>query len=169
MNLCVVGLSHHTAPVEVRERVAFGPSEILSLLAQTRTEQGMDEAVLLSTCNRTELYLHDTGADDLAGVRTLLANRAGPMPRPLDAYLYELRGVEAARHLLRVASGLDAGFNDEFRRDVSGGADVAFVTSRPLPVLMRSSLSFCMASSREIAWCSARRLRTGFFSFRCRP
>jgi len=68
----------------------------------------MDEAVLLSTCNRTELYLHATGNDDLAGVRALLASRAGPMARPLDEYLYERSGEAAARHLFRVASGLDA-------------------------------------------------------------
>ncbi len=57
MPLAVVGVSHHTAPVEVRERFAFPRSEAVRGLVSLREETGVEEAVLLSTCNRTEVYV----------------------------------------------------------------------------------------------------------------
>ncbi len=105
----MIGVSHHTAPVEVRERVAFTPSEIPGALAELQPDRALSEAVLLSTCNRTELYLHPVvEADVLASARRLLEVRAGPLPRPLSEHLYEWHGDAAVRHLFRVTSGLDA-------------------------------------------------------------
>ena len=57
MDLIVVGMNHRTAPVEVREKVAFSEDEILDVLARARNEPTLAEAILLSTCNRTEFYV----------------------------------------------------------------------------------------------------------------
>ncbi|MGH9335915.1 MAG: glutamyl-tRNA reductase, partial [Vicinamibacteria bacterium] len=56
MDLIVVGLNHRTAPVDVRERVAFNEEEVQTLLSRARGERVLAEAILLSTCNRTEVY-----------------------------------------------------------------------------------------------------------------
>jgi glutamyl-tRNA reductase len=103
MSVVLVGLSHHQAPVELRERAALNSlraSELASTLAGTHSE-----AVCLSTCNRTELYLADEspdGAEEKAEAALLaLEPELGPA-------LYRLRDDEAARHLFRVAAGLDS-------------------------------------------------------------
>ena len=109
MSLGVIGISHHTAPVEVRERVAFAPSDIPRALVALSRNGIVGEAVLLSTCNRTELYLHPGDVRGVADeVRRLLELRAGTLDRPLGDYLYEWRADAAVRHLFRVTSGLDA-------------------------------------------------------------
>ena len=92
--LYLVGLSHKTAPVEVRERAALDPAVALPA-ALARLGKG----VVLSTCNRTELY----GVGDPGKARDLLLER-GVEPR----HLYQKEGVEALRHLFRVAAGLDS-------------------------------------------------------------
>ncbi|HET7321278.1 MAG TPA: glutamyl-tRNA reductase [Longimicrobiaceae bacterium] len=109
MTLAVVGLSHRTAPVELRERLAFGRAEVPAALGELCEEQGTREAVLLSTCNRTELYLaqDDAGAAE-AVARSLLADRAGLAPKEMSRHLYVHRDRAAARHLFRVTAGLDS-------------------------------------------------------------
>ncbi|HEU4942051.1 MAG TPA: glutamyl-tRNA reductase [Gaiellaceae bacterium] len=106
MKLLLVGTSHRLAPVEVRERVALDP-EGEAALALRLGESG--EAVCLSTCNRTELYLaaDDTGA---AGERATeaLADLGGVPRAELEPYLYRLEQEAAAAHLFRVAAGLDS-------------------------------------------------------------
>lgn len=106
MRLLLVGTSHRLAPLEVRERVALGP-EGEAALARRLGESG--EAVCLSTCNRTELYLaaDDTGA---AGERATeaLADLGGVPRAELEPYLYRLEQEAAATHLFRVAAGLDS-------------------------------------------------------------
>ncbi len=99
MRLALVGLSHHSAPVEIREKVALD-AESASALARMFAESGA-EAVCLSTCNRTEIYL--AGDPEVAAVS--LAEIAG---RDLDDVLYRLSGEAAALHLFRVAAGLDS-------------------------------------------------------------
>jgi glutamyl-tRNA reductase len=109
MSLAVVGVSHQTAPVEVRERFAYLDADVPPALERLRAVAGVDEAVLLSTCNRTELYLypvHDPHPVDVA--ERMLAEKAGPLSRPVAAYLYRHKDLEAVRHLFRVASGLDS-------------------------------------------------------------
>ena len=102
MKLTLAGVSHHKAPIELRERVA------LDLEACRTLAQRLDgEAVVLSTCNRTELYLvQDEHAEELA-VETL-AELAGDRGDDLAAALYRLRDEAAALHLFRVAAGLDS-------------------------------------------------------------
>ena len=102
MKLTLAGVSHHKAPIELRERVALDLGACRALAA------GLDgEAVVLSTCNRTELYLvQDEHAEELA-VATL-ADLAGERGDDLAAALYRLRDEAAALHLFRVAAGLDS-------------------------------------------------------------
>ena len=99
MKLALVGLSHHSAPVEIRERVALD-SDAASALAAKLAEPAA-EAVCLSTCNRTEVYV----ASDSDVAAATLAEIAG---RDLEDSLYRLRGEAAALHLFRVAAGLDS-------------------------------------------------------------
>jgi glutamyl-tRNA reductase len=109
MPLAVVGASHRTAPIELRERLVLGRGELAPALRMLAGSEG--EAVVLSTCNRTELYLADPeGALDPAVGRAmaLLAERLG---LPLEAaaqHVYVHRDREAADHLFRVAAGLDS-------------------------------------------------------------
>ncbi|TML14732.1 MAG: glutamyl-tRNA reductase [Actinobacteria bacterium] len=103
MSIVLVGISHHQAPVELRERAALD-SKRASELARTLAGE-RSEAVCLSTCNRTELYLADEspeGAEEKAEA-ALLALEA-----ELGPALYRLRDEDAARHLFRVAAGLDS-------------------------------------------------------------
>ena len=107
--LLVIGVSHKTAPVELRERVALPEGRAVSVLRELMSADGIDEAVALSTCNRTELYMvvgDDVGAETTA--LGILARQAGIRPTELVSHLYSLRNVDAARHLFRVTAGLDA-------------------------------------------------------------
>lgn len=106
MRLVAVGLSHHSAPVEVREQLAVAPTAVPSLLAGLRQRHLGEEAVLLSTCNRVELYTvarDGTSADAVAGY---LAAQGGV--RDVRRHLYTYTEQDALRHLFRVASSLDS-------------------------------------------------------------
>ncbi len=109
MDLVVVGLNHRTAPVEVRERVAFNDEEIHTLLGRARTERVLAEAILLSTCNRTEFYAlsSDNGAAEMY-IRKLIAEAKSVDLASHPGYAYTLTRLESVRHLLRVAAGLDS-------------------------------------------------------------
>jgi glutamyl-tRNA reductase len=109
MPLAVVGVSHHTAPVEVRERFAYLEDEVTRALQGLRAASGVEEAVLLSTCNRTEVYLYPVlDPEAVESATRMLAEKAGPLSRPASAYLYAHEDLDAVRHLFRVASGLDS-------------------------------------------------------------
>ncbi|WP_313346828.1 glutamyl-tRNA reductase [Stenotrophomonas sp.] len=101
MTLWVLGLNHQTAPVELRERVSFGGDALPQALASLRDTPQVAEAVLLSTCNRTELYAVAESGDALA---QWLESHAGQ----LQGYLYQHADADAVRHLFRVATGLDS-------------------------------------------------------------
>ncbi len=108
MHLVLVGLSHHTAPVDVRERIGISRSMVPAALDRLAND-GCEDAVLLSTCNRTEVY---AVADDPAamGRRIIdcLAEYRGVPRDEIDASLYVRTDADAARHLFRVAAGLDS-------------------------------------------------------------
>jgi len=101
-------MSHRSAPVEVRERVAFPPCAGRSFLRRLKDEGLVSEAVLLSTCNRTEVYsvVEEEGAR--ARVLDLLAEDRGVERASLEQDTYWLTDAEAVRHLYRVASSLDS-------------------------------------------------------------
>ncbi len=108
-SIAVVGVSHKTAPVEIRERFAFAEGEIVSALGGLRSRCAMKEAVLLSTCNRTELYLCPASdAAVVAAGEALLSEKAGGLVGGTTQYLYCRLGLESVRHLFRVVSGLDS-------------------------------------------------------------
>ncbi|WP_282267127.1 glutamyl-tRNA reductase [Stenotrophomonas sp. PS02298] len=101
MTLWVLGLNHQTAPVELRERAAFGGDALPRAMDSLRQTPQLAEAVLLSTCNRTELY---AVAEDSKALSHWLEHHAGS----LQGYLYQHSDAEAVRHLFRVATGLDS-------------------------------------------------------------
>jgi len=102
MKLVVAGLSHRTAPVEVREQVALKEHELPAALQRLKACEGVSEAMILSTCNRVEVAIAgDDQADAEAVVRLLLGSSVQP-------FLYRHEGREAIHHLFRVAASLDS-------------------------------------------------------------
>jgi glutamyl-tRNA reductase len=101
-------MSHRSAPVEVRERVAFPPCAGRSFLRRLAQEGAAAEAVLLSTCNRTEIYAVVEDEDARSRILDLLAEDRGVERESLDRDTYWLTDAEAVRHLYRVASSLDS-------------------------------------------------------------
>jgi glutamyl-tRNA reductase len=97
----LVGLSHKSAPIEVRERVAFTGDALKDALAELKAMDGVEEALVVSTCNRVEVYVQADGEEP---ARTFFTSRA---PQAAD-HLYVRSGVEAVRHLFRVSASLDS-------------------------------------------------------------
>jgi glutamyl-tRNA reductase len=109
IDLLLVGVSHKTAPVAVRERLAVEPDAVAAALAELTGLQPIREAVMLATCNRVELYVAADDADRAAaGLADVLARRAGVAVVDLAEHLYQHRDSSAVRHLFRVASSLDS-------------------------------------------------------------
>ena len=109
IELLVVGVSHKTAPVAVRERLAIEPDALRGALVEVNGLAGVREAVMLATCNRVELYVAVDDADEAArGIADALARRAEVGAAELGQHLYERRDAAAVRHLFRVASSLDS-------------------------------------------------------------
>jgi glutamyl-tRNA reductase len=108
-DLLALGVSHKTAPISLRERVALPEGRAASVVRELISTPEIHEAVALSTCNRTELYLavgDDVEAETAA--LAILARQGGIRPTELISHLYSLRNAAAARHLFRVTAGLDA-------------------------------------------------------------
>jgi glutamyl-tRNA reductase len=107
MPLFTIGISHRTAPIEIRERVAIPRAEYAARVGQLRALPGVEEVLILGTCNRTEVYC----LSSQGGKETLLdwIHRSnGLPPGQLDQHFYSYEGEASARHLIRVASGLDS-------------------------------------------------------------
>jgi glutamyl-tRNA reductase len=105
MPLVLAGVNHRTAPIGVREKLAYSTSEQVPALLQLRKRPSLSEAALLSTCNRTEVYLVDSGDSSGPIVREMFSTRLGEDVSP---YLYVRRDRDAASNLFKVASGLDS-------------------------------------------------------------
>ncbi|HEU4642868.1 MAG TPA: glutamyl-tRNA reductase [Gemmatimonadaceae bacterium] len=105
MAVIVLGVSHHTAPIEVRERIAVPPHEVRETVLALREASAAREVVLLSTCNRTEVYLVEGEGEAVPAVWSRLSARLG---RDVSAHGYVRRDREAVAHLFRVASGMDS-------------------------------------------------------------
>lgn len=110
MALTVLGINFRTAPVELRERVSFSPEGVPAALTRLSAEMPGAEFALVSTCNRTELYVACRGAadrgDDL--IALLLAQTGSDADSGIARHFYTEAGRDAARHLLAVAAGLDS-------------------------------------------------------------
>jgi glutamyl-tRNA reductase len=111
--LLALGISHKTAPVALRERLAFTEQEARDFAIQATATEEVREAVVISTCNRTEVYLVVGGSDGApvkaeGDVLGLLARRAGIRPTELAQEIYSPRNCDAARQLYRVTAGLES-------------------------------------------------------------
>ena len=109
MRLLILGVSHHTAPIDLRERLAFAAGDLADAVSTLARDPALGEVVLLSTCNRTQLYATcqslEDGHEAMAGFLTTA--RAVPAD-DLRAHIYTRSEADAARHLFRVAAGLDS-------------------------------------------------------------
>lgn len=109
MNIIVVGLSHKTAPVAIRERVAFAPTAMEQPLHQCKGLPAIVEGMIVSTCNRVEFYATTREPDTaIVQLRRFLADYHGLPLDELERHLYDFQGEEAIRHVFRVASSLDS-------------------------------------------------------------
>lgn len=106
--LIAVGISHHTANVEDRERIAVAPDLVPGILGRLRDDGFSSEAILLSTCNRTELYTVPGSRGDVDRLARFLAESGGVTDKSLADKIYKKRDQEALRHIFRVASSLDS-------------------------------------------------------------
>ena len=153
MTLFVVGLNHKTAPVELRERLAVSPSDLVGSTAELKLREDLDEIVLLSTCNRVEVY---------AAVRrpgritpSLLASLCAE-PHDFGSCAYAYEGLEAVRHLFRVAAGMDSMVLGE--TEISGQIKQAYETARAAK-LTRGTLNRVFQSTFQVV--KEIRTRTG--------
>src|ERR1700735_3887471 len=107
--LLALGMSHKTAPVALRERLAFSEAQAVQFAEQVIASPEVSEAVVISTCNRTEVYLVvGDSVQAEADVLGMLARRASIRPTELAQEIYSPRNCEAARQLYRVTSGLES-------------------------------------------------------------
>lgn len=149
--ISVLGISHKTAPVQLRERFAIA-DESLPMVAERARAAGCREAVIISTCNRVEIYAALPQGAPSSQLAAVLQNEAGAT-LPLDEHVYAHTGEAAIRHLFRVASSLDSMVVGE--PQILGQLKTAFESSRALalsgPVLNRAV---------ERAFSVAKRVRT---------
>lgn len=109
MKILVVGLSHKTAPVEIREKVAFSPTAMADPLRQMLALDAVIEGIIVSTCNRVELYAVSREPERaLLQLKNFLAKFHAVSYQRLEEHLYNFWGEDAIRHVLRVAASLDS-------------------------------------------------------------
>lgn len=109
MSLLIVGINHNSAPLAVRERVAFAPERVEDALADGRATAGLDELVILSTCNRTELFAVAPDAETARRQALAWLSQYHCFEvTTLDAHSYTYVERDALRHMMQVASGLDS-------------------------------------------------------------
>ena len=129
MNIVVVGLSHKTANVEIREKLAFSPTQMEKPLQTLLALDGITEGVIVSTCNRVEIYITTRDiAGGIARVKRFLSDYHNFPIDTLEQHIYSLHGEDAIRHVFRVASSLDsmvvgeeAFYPGDAAGDVTGG------------------------------------------------
>ncbi len=125
MKLIAAGISHKTAPVEVREQLAVKPSHLADAAEVLKLFGHLDEIVLLSTCNRVEIY--GTTQQATGRIKSLLQLLCAE-PSVLDPYIYLYEDADAVRHLLGVAAGLDSMVLGE--TEITGQIKNAYETAR---------------------------------------
>ena len=110
MRLLVIGANHKTTPISIREKFYLNDMEQDVLLAELKSDPAVVEAIIVSTCNRTEVYVHliEGRYDETVLVKRICRIKKVDYNTGLLGYFYTLRGEEMVRHLLQVASGLDS-------------------------------------------------------------
>ncbi|MFT4927066.1 MAG: glutamyl-tRNA reductase [Phenylobacterium sp.] len=107
MTIIALGINHNTAPVELRERVAFAPELLVNALQQLTVDLKLNDTVILSTCNRTEIYCSGKRANT-EEILSWLSRFHQVSLSQLAPYVYDYQDLDACKHLMRVASGLDS-------------------------------------------------------------
>jgi glutamyl-tRNA reductase len=136
--LLALGVSHKTAPLELRERLALTEGRAVGVLRELLEREEVLEAAAISTCNRTELYLFVSDAVGAeSGALGLLAREADTPPTELVGHLYSLRGSEAGGHLYEVTAGLDSMIlgEAEVQGQVKRAYELALVEGATGPIL----------------------------------
>jgi glutamyl-tRNA reductase len=138
--LLTLGVSHKTAPLDLRERLSLTEGRAVGALRELTAAAGIHEAAAISTCNRTELYL--VVSDPVEAESTalgVLTRQADIRPTELLGHLYSLRSTDAARHLFRVTSGLDSMIvgEAEVQGQVKRAYELALVEGGTGPILNR--------------------------------
>ena len=145
--LLALGISHKTAPLPLREKLALPEGRAVAVLRELTTQDSIHEAVAISTCNRTELYLvADDGVDAENEALGILSRQADIRPTELSSALYSLHRDEAVRHLFSVAAGLDSMIvgEAEIQGQVKRAYELALVEGATGPIgnrLFRSALA----------------------------
>ena len=117
MELFLNNLTFHNCPVELREKAAFSGEQRHSILRQIHAEEEISEAVILQTCNRLEFYLYAKKSFDCGKFLTELIGQIKPdAVETWSKYSREVTGIDVARHLFEVASGLDSQMLGENQR-----------------------------------------------------
>lgn len=106
--IVVVGVSHKTAPLAVREALAVPRERLAEALARVKAEAQLSEAMILSTCNRVEVYARAGAGDPVDSIAAFFASFHGRPPAELEPFLYRISGEAAVRHAFRVAASLDS-------------------------------------------------------------
>lgn len=107
MKLFVLGVNHKTAPVDVREKVSFSPDQVQDALGELKSKCASDEYMILSTCNRTEIYCN-LKTLDAGTIEQWLHDYFQLTPNSLSEYLYQKSDLDAIKHIMRVSSGLNS-------------------------------------------------------------
>lgn len=108
MKLLTLGVNHETAPVDIRETVSFTPERALCAMSELKNKQLVSECIILSTCNRTEIYCTPKSPDALKQIHAWLDAFFEQPENALNQYLYNYHDIDAVKHIMRVASGLNS-------------------------------------------------------------
>jgi len=151
-NLSVIGVNHRTAPVAVREHFALPGRLALRLLQALHADPALEEALVLATCNRTELYAFPRPGQDLAAALLGHLGRLKGAPPPADpALFYRHEGLDAVRHLFRVAASLDSQIVGE--HEVLGQVKAAYrlaVQARTTGLLLNRLLHWAFRAGKRV-------------------
>jgi glutamyl-tRNA reductase len=150
--ILLLGVNHKCAQVELRERFAFVPEQIHRAVTELQINPGEQEMIILSTCNRSELYVY---AKDICRVENILMSYLGQKsqlpPEQLNKLLFRKIGEEAVHHLLRVASGLDSlvvGEN-EILGQVKHALEIA-QTEKSCGAVLSSAFRFAIRAGKRV-------------------
>lgn len=153
MPLLTVGLNHNSAPLNVRERMVFSDDTLEDALRELRETLGLPEAVIVSTCNRTEIYTASEMGVDADALIHWLGRSQGVDAQWLKPFLYAYQGEQAVRHLLRVSAGLDSMILGE--PQILGQTKAAYATAEHTGTLDR-----ILARAFQHAFSVAKQIRT---------